>query len=296
MAAAEPRPPRREGRVLVDTLPVEVAGHGHVRPVAHHLVRPQVELVGPGARGHPAAPLPLALGERGGERLHDPPRELVLQLEDVAERRLESLRRHERAGRRLHELSGRAQLLARAQEGAGQHPVDVGLCRERLEVRRLGREARGGGARANDHRRQPGERRRDRVGQGEREEVDLGVGPQHAEGEDDQSRHRPRHGRSRGAPDGRDRLQLRRHLRGRRGPVGRALGERPAQHAVERHDGRRRPRGPAAPRGAWPRGPPRRSSPGRPAGPKPPRSRIAAAEKRSVRASTSWPSTCSGAM
>ena len=64
--------------------------------------------------------------------------------------------------------------------------------RQGLEVRACGAEAGGGGARPDDDRRQAGERGGDGVSEGEGEEVDLGVGPQQAKGEDDQAGQRPR--------------------------------------------------------------------------------------------------------
>ena len=58
----------------------------------------------------------------------------------------------ERAGRRLDELRRRPELVAGAEQRAHDDAIDVGLGGERLEVGRLGGEARGGGAGAHDER------------------------------------------------------------------------------------------------------------------------------------------------
>ena len=171
----------------------------------------------------------------GRERPDDPPRELVLQTEHVAERRLHGLRREERPRRRLDELRGHSELVAGAQERPQQHPIDVGLRGYRPQVRRVGGEAGRGGARSDHQRRQPREGHGDRVGEGEAEEVDLGVRAEQAERQDDDTGQRPRDRRADRTGPGVDGVDLAGHLRGGGGPVGRPLGESAAQDAVERH-------------------------------------------------------------
>jgi hypothetical protein len=236
VAAAEARPGGSERRVLLHALAVELPGHRDVRPVAHDLVRAEVELVSAGALRRPPPP-GLAAGERRRERLHDA-LELVLQAEDVAQGRLQGLRGDEGPVRRRHELGRGAELVARAEERAHEDPVHVGVGGQGPEVGGLGGEAGGGRARPYEEGREPGERRRDRVGEGEGEEVDLGVGPQQAEGEDHEAGQRPGHGGGARRAPRRDPFDLCRHLRSRGRAVGRALGERAAEHAVEGHDGR----------------------------------------------------------
>ena len=82
----------------------------------------------------------------------------------------------DRAGRRLDQLGAGPDLLAGAQQGARQHEVDVGLGGDRVQVGRLAGEAGRGGARAQDQRRQAGERGRDRVGERERRKSISGSG------------------------------------------------------------------------------------------------------------------------
>ena len=98
----------------------------------------------------------------------------------------------QRPARRLDELRRRAQLIARAQQRAHHHAIDVGLRGQRLEVGRLAGEARGDGARSHDQRSDAGQRRRDGVGQAERQEVGLRIGAQDAERQHDEARQRVR--------------------------------------------------------------------------------------------------------
>ena len=96
-------------------------------------------------------------------------------------------------------------------------------------------EARGDGARAHDERADARQRRGDRVGQAEGEEVRLGIGAQDAERQHDEARERrapaPACRRAVHAAHG---AQLARPSR-RPTPAGpRALGERPADHAIRR--------------------------------------------------------------
>ena len=116
--------------------------------------------------------------------------------------------------------------------------IDVGFCRERLEVRSVAGEARGDGARAQDQRADPRQRRRDRVGQAEGEEIGFGIGPQHAERQDDESRQRLRQRRRGAAVHARDGAKLLRHRLRRCRPLVGPLGERATDHAVHRGDGR----------------------------------------------------------
>ena len=239
VAAAELGPRRRERGVGVHALPVEIARHGCVRPVAPDLVGAQVELVGAGTRGHPAPRGALAQRERRRQLGDDPLAQLVLQPEHVAHRRLQRLRRDERADGRLHELRRHAQLVARAEQRAGERVVDVGLGGERLQVGRLAREARDRGARADHHGRQPGERGRHGVRQREGQEIDLRVGPQQPERQHREPRERPRDRvpGSAGVVE-RDRAELLEHRGGRGGPLARPLRERAPDQAIERRHGR----------------------------------------------------------
>ena len=153
MAAAEPGPRRGEARIELEALLVEVARRGDAVVGARQLVGAQVQLVG--ARDRPAGPAPAAALPASGsdERLGDAPGDVVLQPEQIAERRLHGVRREQRAARRLDELRRRAQLIAGAQQRAHHHAIDVGFGGERLEVGRAGGEARRDRARSHDQRR-----------------------------------------------------------------------------------------------------------------------------------------------
>ena len=82
--------------------------------------------------------------QRKRERLDDAAREVVLQPEEIAERGLDRLRREQRPAGSLDELGRGAELVAGSQERAHHDAIDVGFRRQRLEVRRIAREPRGG--------------------------------------------------------------------------------------------------------------------------------------------------------
>ena len=234
--------------------------------------------------------------QRQRQRLHHAPGDVVLQPEQIAERRLDRVRREQRPARRLDQLRRGPQLVAGAQQRAHHHAIDVGLGRQRLEVRRLAGEARGGGARAHDQRADARQRGRDRVRQAEGEEVGLRIGPQDAERQHDQPRQRARQRRRVVAVDAANGAQLLGHRVGRRRPLRRAAW--PARGGSR---GRPRPRpasrsAPAAARAAWRAGSRRRCGRRTPGGPASISNRIAPAANRSLRASTASPVTCSGAM
>ena len=110
--------------------------------------------------------------------------------EQVAERRLDRVRCEQRPTRGFDELHGGAQLLAGAQQRAHDHTVDVGLRRQRLEVRCVTGEARRDRAGTDDERADARQRRRDRIGQAERQKVRLGIGTHDAERQHHEARER----------------------------------------------------------------------------------------------------------
>jgi hypothetical protein len=115
--------------------------------------------------------------------------EIVLQLEDVVERDLRRPRPEQPAARRLDKLCGHAHFAAGTEKRPGHRRVDIELGGKRRQIGRVGLEAGGGQARSHDQGRETAERRGDRVGETERQEIDLGIGPQHPEGEHNQARH-----------------------------------------------------------------------------------------------------------
>ena len=157
---------------------------------ARQLVRSKVELVGAGVVRRVGRGRRRSTAQRQRQRLHDAPRDVVLQPEQVAQRRLDRVRGEQRTAGGLDELRRGSNLVAGAQQRSHDHPVDVGLRRESFEIRRLAGEARGGGAGAHDQRADAGQRRRDGVRQAEGQEVGFGIGAQHAERQHDEARER----------------------------------------------------------------------------------------------------------
>ena len=180
-----------------------------------------------------------AAAERQRERLDHSLRDLVLQLEQVAERHLYGVRRDERSARGLDELRRGPQLVAGAHQGAHHHAVHLGFDRERLQVRGLTREARGGGARAHHQRADARERGGDGVGQAEGQEVRLGIRPQDAERQHHEARESAGEGRSVVAFHAAHSAQLLRQGLGRGRALGGPLGEGLADHATDADDGGR---------------------------------------------------------
>ena len=185
-----------------------------------------------------------AARERQRERVDDAPREIVLQMEQVSERRQHRMRRQQRPARRLDQLRGGAQLIARAQHRSHHHPIDADVDGERLQVRRVAAEAHRAGGRAHDQRAEARHRRGDRVRKTEREEVGLGIRAKNPEGQDHQAGERTRHGRRIVAERAAYGTQLLGHSVRRGGTIRGTLGERVADHAVDGRDrGRTRQRG-----------------------------------------------------
>ena len=188
VAAAQARPGRSELRVQLQAALVQVPRLREMVVAPRELVGAEEELVrarvarlvGRGRRR--LAP------ERQRERLHHAPGHVVLEMEEVTQRRLHGVRREEGAPRRLHELRRDPELIAGPEQGAHDDAIDVHLGGERLEVRGLAREARRDRARAHDERADAEQRGGDRVGQDEGQEVRLGIRPQDAKGKDQDAR------------------------------------------------------------------------------------------------------------
>ncbi len=227
MTAAQSRPGRREAGVLGEALEVDLAGILQLGDL-RELVAAEVELVGM-RRARPVLARGRASGE--GKGLEDPPRQVVLQLEHVAHRRLRRVGPDQRARRGLDELGAHADGLARAQDRAGEHAVDVGLGGDALEVEALGHELLRPDAGADEERLLTHEGGRQRLDQAGREEVSLRIRAQDAKGEHDQADQRLRSGAT-AARDSGDTLQLARHRRRARRTCERVLLQRATDHAV----------------------------------------------------------------
>ena len=161
-----------------------------VQPVvgASELVPAQIQLVGTGIVRRVARRQRCPAGQRERQRVSDATGDVVLQSEEIAERRLDGVGRQHRAARRVHQLRRDAQLGARPQQRAHDHAIDVGLGGQRSEIRRVAAEPSRDGTRSKHQRSDSCERRGDRIGQAEREKVGLAVRTQDAEREHDQSR------------------------------------------------------------------------------------------------------------
>ena len=187
----------------------------------------------------PGRSRPRVAHEGQRQRRADATGDVVLQVEEIAERGLHRVRRQQRAIRRPHQLRRRADLVSRPQQRAHHHPIDVRLGGQGLQVGRRRGEAGRGGARPDDQRAQPRQRGRDRVGQAEGEEVGLRIRAEDVEGQHDQARQRVR---QRGRPaclHAGDGAQLDGHRLGRFGPVGRALRQRLPNDPIDGRGGRR---------------------------------------------------------
>ena len=173
------------------------------------------------------------------ERLDHALGDVVLKPEQVAKGRLHGQGGQQRPGGRLDQLDRRPHLFARAEQRSRDHAIDVGLRGKGLEVGRLAGKSRRDGARANNQRAGAGQGRRNRIGQAERQEVRLRIGTQRAERQHHETREHLGHGRHISRVANADAAQLAGHLVGRLRPVPGPLGERPANHAIDRGHGRR---------------------------------------------------------
>ena len=188
MDAAEARPRWRVTGILLDTSEVQIARDAPLLRVVTELVAPQKVFVGLGDCGDVALEhVLLARRQRQRERGDDAPGELVLDLEHVADRHLRGVGPQQGAARRVGELRRDAKLVSSTQQGARHDHVDVRVGRDLPGVRRLAREAGGRDAGAHDQRGEARERARECVGQAERQKLGVGVRPQHAERQHDET-------------------------------------------------------------------------------------------------------------
>ena len=102
------------------------------------------------------------------------------------------MRPQQRAVRRICELGRDAHFIPRTQERAGDDQVDVRLDADLVRIHRSVRESGRRHAGTHDERLQAAERAGERLRQAEGQELNVRVGPQHAERQHDQARHRRR--------------------------------------------------------------------------------------------------------
>ena len=184
VAAAELRPRRREGRVHVQALPVEVAGprqrvvsRGRARSRAGRARR----------RGRCAARSRRGRRRRrrraaGRQRLDHALRDVVLQPEQVAERRLHRVRREQRA-RPAPRRAGRWRAAGRRRAAACPSRTRSTSASAASALRSGASPAKRAAAalERTTSEADPRERRGDRVGEAEGQEVGLGIGAQEPE-------------------------------------------------------------------------------------------------------------------
>ena len=152
VAAAEMGPRRRKARIEIEGVPVEIARLRQPRIRARQLVRAQIELICARALRRIRRRRRQSSRQRQRQRLHHAPREIVLQPEEIAQRRLDRVRGEQRPAGRFDQLRRGSQLIAGAQQRAHDHPIHVGFGRQHLEVRCVAGKSRGSGARAHDQR------------------------------------------------------------------------------------------------------------------------------------------------
>ncbi len=140
---------------------------------------------------------------------------------------------------RLDELRRHTHLRPGAQQRAGDGDLHVQLRGQRAQVGRVALEPGGGERRAHHQRLQITERGRDRLGEAEREEVDLGVRPEHPEWQHDQPRDRPGGRRLSGIGQLQRRAQILRDRRRVGVAIGRPFGGRAVDDPVHGRQRRR---------------------------------------------------------
>ena len=185
--AREPRPGRRVARVFIERAEVEIARDRPRLGRFALLSGAQVELVRARRRGNVAAHEPRFCSRVSGSSsdVDDSLRQQILQLEDVAT-----------SSPATTSTTARFRpALRRAASGRGSVRRREGACRSRRRRRRprsravfrstVGREAHAAIGERTISDPIAGQRRRDRLGHGVREEVGLGIGAKDAEGEDD---------------------------------------------------------------------------------------------------------------
>ena len=191
MAAAEMRPRRREIRDRARGTAVELARFAE--PVVGCA---RVRSRGDRARRRARRAAHRAAGDvvvppAAAPALRHLPRDVVLQPEEIAERRLHRMRGEQRAARRLDELrrrpAGRSPerssvpMTTRSTSASAARALKSGVSPAKRAAVALDRTI-------SDPR--PDKGRRDRVGQTERQKVGFGIGAQHAERQHDQPRQR----------------------------------------------------------------------------------------------------------
>jgi len=188
-------PGRSEARIQLQAASIEIAGLRELIVTAGQLVRPEVELIGACVVRRIGRGRGAATGQRQSEGLHHPPGDVVLQSEQIAQRRQDRMRREQRPTRGLDELRGGSQLVAGAEERPHHHTIDIGLGREGFEVRCFASETSDRGCGTHDQRAESRKRRGDGIRQAEGEEVRIRIGAQDTEWQHHEASERASQGR-----------------------------------------------------------------------------------------------------
>jgi hypothetical protein len=123
------------------------------------------------------------------ERLDDMSRDIVLYLEDIAERYLRGVRPQNRPGFGGDQLRGDPELPSGSKQSTAHEEIDIGLLRDRPQIVRVRDQPCAGQGRAEHQRLKHCQRVGNRVSQTVGQEIDLGICSQQPEGQHDDSRH-----------------------------------------------------------------------------------------------------------
>lgn len=186
----------REVRIQIDAALVQLARLRELLVLARQFVGAQVEPVSLSVVGRIGRERDAAAGQHQRQGLDHTPCDVALETKQISQRRQHGMGREQRSAGRFDELRDGLQLTAGTHQRTHHHAIDAGFDRERFQVRQLAAEARSGGARTHHHRTEPRQGRSDRVRQAECQEVDLGIGAQHAKRQHHESRQRVRERRA----------------------------------------------------------------------------------------------------
>ena len=138
----QPRPGRRIARIGFHTSQVQIARRAPLFGIVVELIAAQIVLVCLRA-GRDILPQDalFARRKRQGERVDHTLSEFVLQSKHIADRGLSGVRPYQGPVRRVSELRGDADFIARGKQRAGDDQVDVGLGCDGFEVLCSGRKS-----------------------------------------------------------------------------------------------------------------------------------------------------------
>jgi hypothetical protein len=193
VTASELCPRGRVLRIQVEhalvQLPRRIQIFAGAHPLQQDAVRAQVVLVDFRVRRHIRVEGHLFTGTQiQRERTDNATDQIVVQLEQITDRDFGGVTPQHLTGRRAHQVCADTQPLVDAHDRAGQYGIHLGVLRDSHEIERFGCIVRAHDRRPDDQGAQADEPARDRVGHAQRQEIGIGVRPQHAERQDQQAR------------------------------------------------------------------------------------------------------------